>query len=145
MPPPTEADQDHAAKSAALRLAEEGASKEESGVWAISSLDEVKRNMSTIGYPEERIHYIQGKVESTIPGCIQDKIAILRLDTDWYESTAHELKHLYPRLVSGGVLIIDDYGYWQGARKAVDEFLAATPEKLLMHRIDNNGRGIVKT
>jgi O-methyltransferase len=144
MPAPTEADQDHAAKSAASRLEEEGSAKEASGVWAISSLEEVKRNMSTTGYPEDKIHYIQGKVEATIPACIQDQIALLRLDTDWYESTAHELKHLYPRLVSGGVLIIDDYGFWKGARKAVDEFLATTPDKLLMHRIDNSGRAFVK-
>ena len=64
-----------------------------------------------------------GKVEDTIPGTIPDRIALLRLDTDWYESTRHELVNLWPRLSPGGVLIVDDYGTWAGARKAVDEFL----------------------
>ncbi|HRH95020.1 MAG TPA: TylF/MycF/NovP-related O-methyltransferase [Prosthecobacter sp.] len=144
MSAPTEADRDFAAKSAASRLQMDAGMKAESGVWAISGLDEVKRNMASTGYPAERIHYVQGKVEDTIPATVPDQIALLRLDTDWYESTAHELTHLYPRLVGSGVLIIDDYGYWQGARKAVDEFLAQSPDKLLLHRIDNNGRGMVK-
>ena len=53
-----------------------------------------------------------------------DEIAILRLDTDWYESTKHEMIHLFPRLVSKGVLIVDDYHTWSGSKKAVDEYLA---------------------
>jgi len=68
------------------------------------------------------------------------KIALLRLDTDWYESTAHELKHLYPLLVPGGVIIIDDYGHWEGARKAVDEYITAEKLPLLLNRIDYTGR-----
>jgi hypothetical protein len=144
MPPPAKADQDCFGQPAAARLRAEETAKAESGVWAISSLEEVKRNMASVGYPEEKLHFVSGKVESTIPACIPDGIAILRLDTDWYESTAHELTHLYPRLASGGALIIDDYGYWQGARKAVDEFLAATPDKIFLHRIDNSSRAFVK-
>jgi hypothetical protein len=69
---------------------------------------------------------------------------LLRLDTDWYESTRHELVHLYPRITSGGVVIIDDYGYWSGARKATDEFLATLPARPLLHRIDYTGRMFVK-
>jgi hypothetical protein len=69
---------------------------------------------------------------------------VLRLDTDWYESTRHELEHLYPRLAAGGVLIIDDYGHWQGARRAVDEYLAATGARLFLSRIDYTGRLAVK-
>ena len=144
MPPPTEADQDCFAQTAATRLRSEETTKTSSGVWAISGLEDVKHNMASVGYPEERLHFIRGKVESTIPACIPDQIAILRLDTDWYESTAHELIHLYPRLTVGGVLIIDDYGYWQGARKAVDEFLAVTSDRILLHRIDNSSRAFVK-
>lgn len=144
MPPPTEADQDCFAQSAVARLRAEETVKANSGVWAISGLEDVKRNMASVGYPEERIHCICGKVESTIPARIPEQISILRLDTDWYESTAHELTHLYPRLAKGGALIIDDYGYWQGARKAVDEFLAATSDRILLHRIDNSSRAFVK-
>jgi hypothetical protein len=64
---------------------------------------------------------------------------LLRLDTDWYESTKHELVHLYPRLVPNGVLIIDDYGHWKGAREAVDEYFATLKLKPLLSRLDYTG------
>ena len=57
---------------------------------------------------------------------------MLRLDTDWYASTLHELEHLYDRVASGGVVVLDDYGYWEGARRAVDEFLERRGEPLLL-------------
>jgi hypothetical protein len=69
-----------------------------------------------------------------------DAIALLRLDTDWHASTHHELRHLFPRLVKGGVLIIDDYGHWRGARQAVDEYFAASEVKILLNRVDYTGR-----
>jgi hypothetical protein len=81
-------------------------------------------------------------VESTIPEHAPESIALLRLDTDWYESTRHELTHLYPLLVPGGVLIIDDYGHLQGARKAVDEYFRDRP--ILLSRTDYSGRIAVK-
>ncbi len=65
------------------------------------------------------------------PGTVPDELALLRLDTDWYESTRHELEHLYPRLNPGGVLIIDDYGHWEGARRAVDEYFEKVGEQLV--------------
>src|SRR4051794_16282606 len=95
-------------------------------------------------YPSEHIRFVEGKVETTIPLIAPERIAILRLDTDWYESTAHELHHLYPRLVPGGVLIIDDYGHWEGARRAVDEYFAANGGAPLLQRIDYTGRMAVK-
>lgn len=94
------------------------------------------------GYPHERLHFVRGRVEDTIPGIKPDAIAILRLDTDWYESTRHELQHLYPALQQSGVLIIDDYGHWDGARIAVDEYFGESP--LLLHRIDYTGRSAIK-
>lgn len=106
-----------------------------------SPLGEVKRNMDSTGYPASHVTYVSGKVEETIPGVVPEQIAILRLDTDWYESTRHELVHLYPRLSPGGVLIIDDYGYWAGARKAVDEYFAGS---LFLSRIDETGRVAIK-
>jgi O-methyltransferase len=106
-----------------------------------SPLDEVKHNMGTTGYPGALISYIKGKVEETLPAAAPDQIAVLRLDTDWYESTRHELEHLYPRLSPGGVLIIDDYGYWSGARKATDEYLR---DSLFLGRIDRTGRIAIK-
>ena len=83
-------------------------------------------------------------VEETIPAQAPARIALLRLDTDWYVSTRHELEHLWPRLVSGGICIIDDYGHWSGSRQAVDEYLAEHDLQVLMHRLDYTGRLIVK-
>lgn len=113
-------------------------------VLAHATLDDVRRNLATMGFPGQQIRYCVGPVEETVPATIPERIALLRLDTDWYESTRHELAHLWPRLVPGGVLILDDYGYWDGARKAVDEWLASFAAPPLMHRIDETGRTIVK-
>ena len=91
------------------------------------------------------MHIIKGKVEDSIPGQIPaGPIAILRLDTDWYESTRHEMLHLYPRLIQKGVLILDDYGHWAGAKKAVDEYIAEHSLCLLLNRIDFSARVAVK-
>ncbi|MBJ7329694.1 MAG: class I SAM-dependent methyltransferase [Solirubrobacteraceae bacterium] len=113
-------------------------------VFAHASLDDVRANMAATGYDADRIHYVQGKVEDTIPATLPGSIALLRLDTDWYESTKHELEHLYPLLAPGGVLIIDDYGYWAGARRAVDEWLETLPSPLLLTRVDDTARLALK-
>ena len=97
----------------------------DSSDWCRASLNEVRQNLATTQYDLNRFKLVEGKVEETIPGTLPDEIAILRLDTDWYESTKHEMIHLYPRLVSKGVLIVDDYYTWSGSKKAVDEYLAA--------------------
>ena len=144
MPRPESVDVDYSGTSADERLRLESETRSSSWVWAIASLLEVTKNMRTTGYPEQRIRYVRGLVEETVPLSAPEKIALLRLDTDWYASTKHELIHLWPRLVSGGVLIIDDYGDWKGARKAVDEFVAELPEPILLHRIDGSCRSAVK-
>src|SRR2546429_9168032 len=77
--------------------------------------------MDRFCYPASKIHFAKGSVEDTIPDQAPDQIALLRLDTDWYESTKHELVQLYPRLVPGGVLILDDYGWWRGGGEAASE------------------------
>jgi hypothetical protein len=112
--------------------------------WCRASLGDVQENMLGTGYDNARIKFVKGKVEDTIPGAAPDTIAMLRLDTDWYESTLHELVHLYPRLSTGGVLIIDDYGHWQGARKAVDQYFAENKISILLDRVDYSGRIAVK-
>lgn len=101
--------------------------------------DNVRDLLWSTGYPRERLHFIKGKVEDTIPGTIPEQIALLRLDTDWYSSTKHELEHLYPRLVSGGVLMIDDYASFAGARQATDEYFEAKGITILLHRVDDKG------
>lgn len=142
MPPSTNVDVDYHGKTVADRMSNDGIAPGEK--WVYGALDEVRRNLRSTGYPDTRISFVEGKVEDTIPAKAPDTIALLRLDTDWYESTYHELQHLYPRLVVGGVLIIDDYGHWAGARKAVDRYIEENRLKLLLQRIDYSCRISVK-
>lgn len=144
MTAPSAVDKDFSGEDASRLLADAIDVKEDASIWAISSLDAVKRAMTDTGYDPEKIVYVAGRVEDTIPAKAPDKIALLRLDTDWYESTYHELVHLFPRLAVGGVLIIDDYGHWQGARRAVDQYLKENKIRVLLNRIDYTGRIAVK-
>ena len=114
------------------------------GEWGVASLAEVRGNLLSTGYPAERLIFVQGMVETTVPGNTPANLALLRLDTDWYESTRVALQHLYPKLAEGGVLIIDDYGHYRGQRQAVDEYFAEIGEKPLLHRIDYSCRVMVK-
>jgi O-methyltransferase len=108
------------------------------------SEESVRGTLTATGYPSVHLHLIRGPVEETLPAREPEgPLALLRLDTDWFQSTRHELEHLYPRLASGGVLIIDDYGHFEGARRAVDEYFAAH-EPVLLTRIDYTGRLAVK-
>ena len=68
--------------------------------------------------------FIKGDVLKTLSKeeNLPQQIALLRLDTDWYESTKFEMNVLYPRIIKDGVLLIDDYTDWQGCKKAVDEY-----------------------
>ncbi len=106
-------------------------------------LEDVRRLMLDTGYPAERLHFVAGLVEETIPGEAPEAIAMLRLDTDYYSSTRHEFLHLYPRVSDGGVVIIDDYGRWKGSREATDEYIAEHGIHVLLHRIDAASRMIV--
>lgn len=141
MTAPTDADENLYGEPAAALLAREPRA---ANVWAYAPLEGVRRSMLSTGYDPALIHFVKGPVEDTIPGTAPDQIAILRLDTDWYESTKHELKHLYPRLTRGGVLILDDYGHWAGARKAVDDYFREEGIFPLLCRIDLQGRLVVK-
>lgn len=107
-----------------------------------ASRAEVETNMARTGF--EHVRYVEGPIEQTIPKTRPTEIAVLRLDTDWYESTRHELEHLWPLLSTGGVLIVDDYGHWAGARQAVDEFFANRHDAPLLGRTDYTGRMGVK-
>ncbi|HEY1596787.1 MAG TPA: TylF/MycF/NovP-related O-methyltransferase [Thermoleophilaceae bacterium] len=104
----------------------------------------VRQVLASTGYPTERLHFARGPVEETLPAAAPERLALLRLDTDWYESTRHELEHLWPRLVDGGALIIDDYGHWEGARRAVDEYFESSAAPVLLSRIDYTGRLAIK-
>ncbi len=112
--------------------------------WCYASLADVQRNVRSTGYDENLVHFVEGRIEETVPSRAPAQIALLRLDTDWHESTRHELEHLYPRLASGGVLIIDDYERWPGCRRAVDEYIERNRLRLFLSRIDYTGRIAVK-
>lgn len=112
--------------------------------WCYSSLKEAKKNLYKTCYPRKKLIFIEGDVEKTIPKIMPKKISLLRLDTDWYKSTYHELNYLYPLLTAGGVLILDDYGHWQGSRKAVDKYFKDNRIIILLNRIDYTGRIAIK-
>ncbi len=139
MPRPTAKDVDYSGKHAAEVLLEDAGSR-----CADAPLDQVKEVLYGTGYPRERIHFIQGRVEETIPASAPKSISLLRLDTDWYTSTKHELVHLFPRLARAGVIIVDDYGHWEGSRQACDEYFKQNCIPILLNRIDYTGRIALK-
>lgn len=112
--------------------------------WAYSSLEETKGNLFKTSYPKDNLVFVQGKVEDTIPETIPDKIAILRLDNDWFEPTYHELSYLFPRLSVNGVIIIDDYDFLRGQRESVDKYFAENNINILLSPIDGAGRVGIK-
>jgi len=118
---------------------------EDSIAWGLASKAKVKENIYSTGYPKEKFKLIEGKIENTIPEIMPENISLLRLDTDWYESTKHEMNNLFPLLVKNGVLIIDDYGHWAGCKKAIDEYIEENNICVLLNRIDNTGRISIKT
>lgn len=142
MTPPSDRDRNSLGKMATEVLDVSAREPGARNTWAYATIEDVKANMTTTGYPASLLRYVKGPVEQTIPAQAPDRISLLRLDTDWYESTKHELEHLWPRLAPGGVLIIDDYGHWEGARQAVDEYFLDRP--ILLNRIDYTGRIAVK-
>jgi hypothetical protein len=92
--------------------------------WCYCSKERVEARLNEFGYDQSKLHYVVGNVMETlaVPSNIPDQIALLRLDTDWYESSKFELQQLYSKVVSGGLIIFDDYHHWMGQKKAVDEF-----------------------
>jgi O-methyltransferase len=112
--------------------------------WCYASLEDVQDSFRRRDL-EQHANFVKGDVLLTLADqpSLPQRISVLRLDTDWYESTRMELEVLYPRLVRGGVLIVDDYGYWQGAKKAVDEYFQTVPRPFLQYT-DQTGRVGVK-
>jgi hypothetical protein len=142
MPPPTVKDVTHTGKPAQKRYDR----KVKDGVSDFINIpiDVVRANMAKTGYPMEKIHFAEGKVEDTLPRSRHDRIALLRLDTDWYESTKAELEILFPRLAVGGVLIIDDYFRWMGQKDAVDEYIRDNGIRIFLCRVDTHSVMAIK-
>ena len=135
MPEPSDKDVEYSGKHATQVLSEEVGSQ-----CADAPLESVQQVLFETGYPKDKLHFVPGRVEETIPTSSPESISLLRLDTDWYESTRHELVHLFPRVVKGGGIIVDDYGHWRGSRRACDEYFAEHGISILLHRIDYTGR-----
>jgi hypothetical protein len=116
--------------------------------WCFAPLDEVKSNLERSGADLSGVRFVVGDVVTTLANRenIPPKISVLRLDTDFYDSTKAELETLYPRLAVGGSLLIDDFGHWDGARRAVEEYFGALPprDRPLFHLTDYTGRMGVK-
>lgn len=114
--------------------------------WCSASLEEVRGNFKRANLLGATIHFVAGDVVETLgrEELLPGKISVLRLDTDWYDSTKFELEILYPRLSIGGVLIVDDYGHWGGAKKAVDEYFEAHGNRPFLQYSDYTGRIGVK-
>jgi len=144
MTPPTAEDKESISGTTARALLETTDVGDGNNVWCVADEQDVRHNMLSTGYPVENMHFIKGDVALTLTEQVPEQIALLRLDTDWYASTKAELEYLYDRLAPGGVCILDDYGHWQGARQAVDEFFSQNPPRPLMSPIDFSGRIFVK-
>jgi hypothetical protein len=142
MSEPTARDVDGKGRPVAERLAK--IPKTGESLWCVASLEDVKANIGGTGYPPERIHYVKGRVEETLPAGAPPAISLLRIDVDWYEPTLHCLQTLYPRLTAGGVLILDDYTDWPGARQAIEEYFAGVSPAPLLVAVDNSARLAVK-
>jgi hypothetical protein len=142
MTPPRPDDIDLRGRAAADLLANED--PEVSRNWARSPVADARQALAEAKYPTELAHFVVGPVEETIPRHAPASIALLRLDTDWFQSTYHELVHLWPRVVEGGIVIVDDYGHWAGAKKAVDQYFSEQALRPFLHRIDYTGRLIIK-
>ena len=145
MTAPTEKDIEASSGASAAELMQTTAVGDGNNVWAFATKEDVVANLTLTGYPMERFHLVEGDVAQTLKYDIPEKLALLRLDTDWYESTKMGLEVLYPRLVPGGICILDDYGHWAGAREAVDEYFRALGARPLMMPIDYSGRIFFKT
>ncbi|MFO0322968.1 MAG: TylF/MycF/NovP-related O-methyltransferase [Bacteroidota bacterium] len=141
---PTKNDVDLIGKSASI-IFQEKIVTNESSTWCLADLSDVKANLKLTDFSEKNLVYIKGKVENTIPQTVPNgSIALLRLDTDWYESTKHEMNYLYPKLENNGILIIDDYGHWEGCKKAIDEYFSINNINILLNRIDYTCRVGIK-
>ena len=142
--PPSDDDIQEMSGRRARDILDERERTQDDHFWGVAPRALVETNLRRTGYPMHRFRFVEGDVLTTIPAEAPASLSILRLDTDWYHSTRHELEQLYPRLSPGGVLIVHDYGYWRGARKATDEYFQSVHTRPLLNRIDYTGRICVK-
>ena len=122
MTEPTDLDVESGTGKSAADLLRNTDVGEGNNVWCVADRTDVEANITSTGYPMDLMTLVEGDVSETLHQTLPSEVALLRLDTDWYESTKSCMEMLYPKLVPGGVCILDDYGHWAGARRAVDEY-----------------------
>lgn len=148
MTEPDERDLDCFGRPASELLSDENVNRSERElVRACASEEELRENIARCGYSPNRIRIVRGDVRETLSKVQTGPIALLRLDTDFYDSTYSEMEELYPRVQQEGVVLIDDYGHWQGSKKAVDDYFnrhAETVRQPLLQAVDYTGRIFVK-
>jgi O-methyltransferase len=104
------------------------------------SIESVQHIFRKLRLPLERVHFVKGWFEQTIPSAEVGAIAVLHIDADWYESVSLVLHQLYDRVVPGGYVILDDYGYWPGCDRAVHDFLDARAiPRTVLQRVGSMG------
>ena len=135
MPEPTEHDVGRF-DTPAMKLYKKRHNRE--GGWIKFSIEDVEANVKSTGYPADQITLVKGKVEDSLLKTVPEQISLLRLDTDWYESTKSEMNILFPRVSPGGLILLDDYYRWMGSRKAVDEYIAQNNIRIFWSRIDDH-------
>jgi hypothetical protein len=114
--------------------------------WCYCPLQNVKNNIEGSGYNDSLLHYVVGDVCVTLTNNdnIPNEISILRLDTDWYESSKFELIKLYDKVSDGGIIIFDDYYLWNGQQKATDEYFNEIDKYYNFYKIDSKTAAIIK-
>jgi O-methyltransferase len=138
IPPPMDLDTEHGGNRVF------GGATETKPYWAAVTAKAVAGHMKLTAYPENHVHIVKGLIADVVPYRTPDSISVLRLDTDTYESTIHNLRHLYPRLSDGGILILDDYGSHAGIRQAVSEYFNDPTTAPLIQRVDASAGCIQK-
>jgi len=109
----------------------------------IGTLDEVRSLFRRLQL-SDNVEFVKGLFQETLPSTPVTQISVLHIDGDWYDSVKTCLDQLYDKVVSGGVIQFDDYGYWQGARRAVDEFISVREIRATLQRLDYSGRLLIK-
>ena len=110
----------------------------EAGADAIS-IEEARSNFARYGMLDDRVVFLKGFFKDTLPKAPIERLAILRIDADMYQSTTEALTYLYPKLSPGGYLIVDDYGAFEACKKAVHDYRKAQGITEEIQQIDWTG------
>lgn len=104
----------------------------------------VREVLGRVGTPDQQVHIVPGWFRETLPSASIERIALIHIDADWYDSVKLCLEHFYDRISPNGVVVLNDYGAWQGAKRAVDEFIVQHQLKVRLKWVDPGTRYFVK-